>query len=106
MTAGDSSASVTMRNSMPSLVARLRAVRMSCHFLPRNSRPGRSTSVSSATCTRRVPTASAVAAPTENQAGTRRFGAQCAANSAGALRAHAVEPTGSPSTIATPACRR
>jgi hypothetical protein len=100
------SASVTIRNVMPSLVARLRAVRMSCHFLPRNARSGRSTMVSSATWTRFAPTASAVVADTENQAGTRPSRSQCAANTAGAVRCQSVEPTGSPSTIATPACRR
>jgi hypothetical protein len=100
---GLSSARVTMRNVMPSLAARLRAVRMSCHFLPRNSRPGRSTMVSSATCTRLVPTASAVVAVTENHAGTRPSRSQWAANALGASRCQSVEPTGSPTAIATPA---
>ncbi len=106
MIAGLSSASVTMRNVMPSFAARLRAVRTSCHFLPRNSSPGRSTRVSSATWTRIAPTASEVAAVTENHAGTRPSRAQCAANAAGAARCQSVEPTGSPTAIATPAWRR
>lgn len=106
MIAGLSSARVTMRKEMPSFAARLRAVRTSCHFLPRNSSPGRSTMVSSATWTRLAPTASAVSPVTENHAGTRPSRSQYAANSRGAARRKAGEPTGSPITIATPLCRR
>ena len=59
---------------MPSLGALFSAVRMSCHFLPLNSRVGRSIRLSSATCTLCQPSASvtsAVARLQEKMYGTR-----------------------------------
>ena len=59
---------------MPCLPALFNAERTSCHDLPRNCRSGRSTRVSSATCTRCQPSArvaSAVSSVAENRHGTQ-----------------------------------
>ncbi len=105
VTDSGAAAKVVHRASIPSLAARLRAVRTSWNFLPLKARSARSTTVSSPTCKQVQPWSRAIVAvssPTEYRHGVHPLPRQYAANSSIVSVIEARSPIGSVAVRATP----